>query len=114
MIRAPSPEAVCKRLEVLHDCREVELVASTAEASQSHALETMMRLQVGKTHLYFLAIVTRFVERCGAVKCTGLIASIFIDVARDIALWGFWTALGLERTGPAIIGAREVASCVVR
>ncbi len=28
-----------KRLEVLRDCREVELIAGAGEASQSHALE---------------------------------------------------------------------------
>ena len=68
-----------------------------------------MRLQVRKAHLHFLAFITRFVEFRSAIKCTRLIASIFVDVARDLALWSIRAALRLERTCPTVIGAREVA-----
>ena len=114
MIRASSPEVVCKRLEVLHDCGEVELVARAGKTSQSHTLETVMRLKVRKTHLHLLAIVTRFVESWGTIKCTGLIASILVDVARDLALWSIGTALRFERTCPTVVGAGEVAERVIR
>jgi len=43
----------------LDDGGEVELVASTAEATQAHALEAMLNLQVGKAHLHFLALIAR-------------------------------------------------------
>ena len=114
MIRTSSPKVVCKRLEVLHDRREVELVASAGKPSQSHTLKPVMRLKMRKPHLHFLAIVTRFVECWGTIKCTGFIASIFVYVARDFALGASGTALGLERTWPAIMGARVVAPRVVR
>jgi len=47
----------CEGLEVLRDCGEMELVACAGEASQSHALEPMVDLQVGEAHLYFLALI---------------------------------------------------------
>jgi hypothetical protein len=43
----------------LDDGGEVELVASTAEATQAHPLEAMLNLQVGKAHLHFLALIAR-------------------------------------------------------
>src|SRR5438552_9121224 len=52
-------ETVRQGLEVLDDGGEVELVASTAEATQAHALEAMLNLQVGKAHLHFLALIAR-------------------------------------------------------
>ena len=74
----------------------------------------MMRLQVRKSHLHFLAVVTRFVEGRGVIKSTSMIASIFVDVARHLAIRGFWTALRFERTGPAIISACPIAQGVIR
>jgi len=38
-------------LEVLHGGGEKELVACTRKASQPHALEAVVNLQVGKAHL---------------------------------------------------------------
>ena len=59
------PGLICKRLEVLRDGREDELVARAGEASQSHALEAMLDLQVGKAHLHFLALIARLLKlRC--------------------------------------------------
>jgi hypothetical protein len=40
----------------------MELVARPGEASQSHALKTMVNLQVGKTHLHFFALISRLLE----------------------------------------------------
>ena len=48
---------VCERLEILHDGREVELVARAGEPSQTHALKAMVNLQVREAHLYFLALI---------------------------------------------------------
>jgi hypothetical protein len=52
-------ETVGQGLEVLDDGGEVELVASTAEATQAHPLEAMLNLQVGNAHLHFLALIAR-------------------------------------------------------
>src|SRR6516225_2252335 len=92
----------------------MEFVASAGETSQPHTLETMMRLQVCETHLHFLTIIARFLEGRCAIETTRLIARIFIDVACDLTLWTLRTALGLERTRTAIIGARVIAYRVVR
>src|SRR5262249_34789976 len=43
-IRRWSPDVADNRLEVLHDCSEVELVACTGETPQPHALKAMMGL----------------------------------------------------------------------
>src|SRR5262245_29415629 len=74
----------------------------------------MMGLQVCKTHLDLLPLVTRLFEGRCPVKGTSVIASIFIDVARDLALWSIRAALGLERTRAAIVSARQIPQRIVR
>ena len=59
------------RLEVLHDGREVELVARAGEAAQTHALEAMVGLQVGKAHLDFLALIARSAQTQGCPSVSG-------------------------------------------
>ena len=44
-------------LEVLDDSREVELVARAGQASEAHAIEAMMGLEVSKPHLDLLSLV---------------------------------------------------------
>ncbi len=73
----------------------------------------MMGLQVRKTHLDLLAVVTRFFECRRALKSTHMIASVFVYVARDYALRRVRAALGLERTRAAIAGARHVPKLVL-
>src|SRR5262249_17391017 len=41
-------------------------------------------------------------------ECTGGIASIFIDAARDFALRRFWAAFGFQRTRRTIRGPRAI------
>ena len=86
---------VRERFEILHDCRKVEFITGAEETSQSHALEAMMGLQVRKTHLDLLAIVSRFVERRCTFKRPHMIASVFVYIARDYALRRVRAALGL-------------------
>jgi hypothetical protein len=50
----------------LNDGREVELVAGAAQTSQTHALEAMVDLQVGETHLHFLAFIAGLFKFGGA------------------------------------------------
>ena len=59
---------VCERLEILHDGREVELVARAGEPSQTHALKAMVNLQVREAHLYFLALIARLFKLRGALS----------------------------------------------
>ena len=56
-----------KKYEVLHNGREVELVARAGETPQTHALEAMMGLQVRKAHLHFLALIARLFKLRGAL-----------------------------------------------
>ena len=57
---------VCERLEILHDGRKVELVAGAGETPKTHALEAMVDLQVGETHLHLLALIARLFKFRGA------------------------------------------------
>src|SRR6266481_5119575 len=72
-------------LQVLHDGGEVELIASAGKAPQPHTLETVVRLQVRKAHLYLLALVTGF----GELRCTHqgarCIPCVLMHVARDLS-----------------------------
>src|SRR5262245_3715669 len=78
------PDAHRECFEVLHDCGEVELVTGSRDASQPHALEAMMRLEVREPHLNLLALIARFVELRCTHECAGEIASILVDVSRDL------------------------------
>src|SRR5262249_35270430 len=84
-VRRRPPDADRKCFEVLHDCSEVELVAGAGETPQPHPFEAMVGLEVSKPHLDLLALVARSVELGGAHQSAGKIASIFIDVACDLA-----------------------------
>jgi len=59
---AAAASLICERLEILRDGREDELVAGAGEASQSHALEAVLDLQVSNAHLYFLALIARLLK----------------------------------------------------
>ena len=51
-----------QRFKVLHDGGEVELIACTGEAAQTHWLEAVMGRQVRNAHLDLLALVAGFGE----------------------------------------------------
>jgi hypothetical protein len=112
-VRGRPPDTDRKRLEVLHDGGEVELVASAREASQPHSLETMMGLEVSKPHLDLLSLVARSVEPRGADQCAGKIAGVLVDVSTDLAKRHLRTALRFEWACIAIALGRKVAQCVV-
>jgi len=95
-------------LQVLHDGGEMELIASAGKAPQPHTLETVVRLQVRKAHLYLLALVTGF----GELRCTHqgarCIPCVLMHIARDLSKGHIRSALGLERTWTAVAGARAI------
>src|SRR6266568_3565159 len=95
-------------LQVLNDGGQVELIASAGKAPQPHTLETVVRLQVRKAHLYLLALVTGF----GELRCTHqgarCIPCVLMHVARDLSQGHIRSALGLERTWTAVARARAI------
>src|SRR5262249_45384472 len=82
--------------------------ASAGKAPQPHTLETVVRLQVRKAHLYLLALVTGF----GELRCTHqgarCIPCVLMHVARDLSKGHIRSALGLEWTWTAVAGARAI------
>src|SRR5262249_55933000 len=87
--------------------------AGTGEPPQPHPLEAVMGLEVSKPHLDLLALVARSVELGGAHQCAGKIASIFIDVARDLAREHVRTTLRFEWACVAVALGRQVSQHVV-
>ena len=102
-VRRRPPDTDRKSFEVLHDCGEVELVARAREPPQSHALEAMMGLEVRKPHLHFLPFIPRLLVLRGDIERTGVVARLFVDVARDLPERRA-RASRLELTGSAISG----------
>ncbi len=107
-VRRRPPDADRKRFEVLHDCGEVELVAGAGETSQSHALEAMVGLQVRKSHLDLLALISRFGELRRHHKSTSLIAGILVNIARDFTEGHVGRAFELDWALAAVAGARTI------
>ena len=99
---------VRERFEVLRDGRQVEFVACAGEASQTHALEAMVGLEVGKTHLDPLPLIAGLLELWCAHECPRLVAGRFVHVARHLAPGHVWAALRLQGAGIAIELARPV------
>src|SRR5437899_11922713 len=83
-------------LQVLNDGGQVELIASAGKAPQPHTLETVVRLQVRKAHLYLLALVTGF----GELRCTHqgarCILCVLMHIARDLSTSKMSSVHGLE------------------
>src|SRR5215472_1932951 len=73
----------------------------------------MMRLEVSESHLNFLALVARFVELRCTHECAGEIASILVDVSRNLAKEHSRTALRFERACIAIALGRKIAQHMV-
>src|SRR5262249_35376467 len=111
------PDIVGECLQVLHDGGKVEFVACTGKAPQPHTLETVVCLQVRKTHLDLLALVAGF----GELGCTDQgarrIPCVLMHVPRDLSKGHIRSALGLGRTCTAVAGARAIKmvlpSCTV-
>jgi hypothetical protein len=55
---------------------------------------------MGEEHLDAFAVAARLLESFGVNECTGGIASVFVDVARDFALRCLWAAFGFQWTRP--------------
>ena len=43
-------------------------------------------------HLEFLALTFRLLKALGASERPGSVSGVFMDIARDLARWFFWTA----------------------
>jgi hypothetical protein len=52
---------------------------------------------MGEQHLDAFAVAARLLENFGVNECTGGIASVFMDAARDFALRRLWAAFGFQR-----------------
>jgi hypothetical protein len=57
---------------------------------------------MGEQHLDAFAVAARLLENFGVNECTGGIASVFMDAARDFALRRLWAAFGFQRARPTI------------
>src|SRR5262249_30258084 len=65
-------------------------------------------LEMGEQHLDAFAVAARLLESFSVNECTGGIASVFIDAARDFALRRLWAAFRFQRTRLTIRGPRAI------
>ena len=86
----------------------MEFIACAGKASQSHALEAVVSLQVRKAHLDLLAFVTGFDELGCTHQGARGIACVLMHVARDLSEGNIWSALGLEQTRAAVARTRAI------
>src|SRR5262245_38158484 len=63
----------------------MELVACAGEASQAHALEAMVGLQVREAHLDPLPFIAGLLERWRAHERPRLVTGLFVHIARYLA-----------------------------
>lgn len=63
---------------------------------------------MGEQHLDAFAVAARLLENFGVNECTGGIASVFMDAARDFALRRLWAAFGFQWARPTIRGPRAI------
>src|SRR5258705_905983 len=107
---AATPDAVGKRLEVLHNRCEMKLVARARQAPEPHALEAVMGLQVREAHLGLRAFVARPLELRRVDKCASYITGIFVDVPAQPSERHVRCALRLQRAGSPITRAGALTS----
>ena len=90
----------------------MKLVASAGKSSESHALEAMVDLEMCKTHLNTLALITRLEETLGSRQPACQIACILVDITRNLPCRSVGTTLRLERADSAIELRSAIAECV--
>ena len=86
-----------ERLEVLHDSREVELIARAAKAPQAHALEAVVDLQVREAHFNSLPLIAGSLVLRRFHESTRDVTRLFVDVARYFAPSDVRTTPRLQR-----------------
>jgi len=59
----------------------------TGKAAQSHTLEAVVNLQVGKAHLDAFTLVARYAVRLCPHQPARDVAGIFMNIAGDFARW---------------------------
>ena len=82
-------------LEILRSGDEMAFVACTGDASQTHALEAMVGLEVRKAHLNLLALIARFVELRGSHQRASLVGALSLRSRGILRCKVFGQHLGL-------------------
>src|SRR5262245_9868344 len=91
----------------------MELVACAGKATQPHAFEAVMRLQMRKAHLDPLPLIARFQERLRLHLAASDVAGRLVDIPHNPARGHVWTASLLQWTLPAARHGCEVADRMV-
>jgi hypothetical protein len=80
----------------LCDGGQNKLILGASRAAQSKPAELQDTLEMCKLHLDLLALTSGFIKALGADDRPGNVSGLLMDVARDLALWFFWTTLRFE------------------
>ena len=104
--RAPSGwrpgDQRCEPPQVLGDGGQNKLILGASWTAQSKPAEPQDALEVRKPHLDLLALAPRLLKVLGASERSGNVAGMLMDIARDLARWLLWAALGFERAYIAV------------
>ena len=86
----------------MSDRRKQKLISCAVWTSETQAREAQYALEMGEKHLDFLPAATGFrvLRSCGVR--TGYVASIFVQIPRDLSGKSVWAALGFEFADVAI------------
>ena len=80
----------------------MKFIPGTGESPEPHSLEAMVDFEVGKSHLNALALVTRLEETLGSHQSAGKVASILVDVTRNLPRRGVGATLHFECADVAV------------
>ena len=90
----------------------MKLVAGTGKTSEPHALETEVDLEMRKTHLHALALVSRLEEALGSHQSARQITRILVDVTRNLPRRGVRATLHFESADIAVELGSAIAECL--
>jgi hypothetical protein len=90
------------RLEVLHDGGKMKLVTGAGEASEPHAFEPVVGLEMSEAHLNALAFIPRFEEALCPHQPSRHIAGIFVNITGYLSGSHIRTASHLQRAHIAV------------
>src|ERR1700716_2704520 len=87
----------CEPPKVLGDGGQNKLILGASWAAQSKPTEPKDALQVCEPHLDLFTLAPRRLKAFCACARSGNVSSMLMDIARDLARWLLWAALGFER-----------------
>src|SRR5262249_60323084 len=108
-----SGEGLAEPTGLLGVRRKRELILGAVRAARSQPVESENALKVREQHLDAVAVAPGLLESMGPGKRASHVTGVFVNVARDHALWSVRAALALKGTRATVAGARHIPKLVL-